>query len=242
MAKRLAVLSFFLLSATAFSQGVGGIRGRVVDASDKRPIPATTVRLSELRRIDVSHEDGEFEIDGVPAGRYTLIVQRVGYRPRTIPVTVAASETVTLEVALEAAALQLAQTVVTASAGERSSREVLSATSVVSGAALDRQSAATVATVLQNQPGVSVTSMGPTTARPVIRGLGGDRILMLEDGQRSGDLSSLSGDHAVAIEPSTAKQDSAPRRAPSKALPFRANLNGKNAGDECRPRGLQRVP
>lgn len=206
MAKYVAVLGCFLLSTTAFSQGVGGIRGKVVDASDQRPIPATTVRLAELRRIDVSHEDGAFEIDGVPAGRYTLIVQRVGYRPRTIPVTVATSETVNIEVALEAAALQLAQTVVTASAGERSSREVLSATSVVSGAALDRQSAATVATVLQNQPGVSVTSMGPTTARPVIRGLGGDRILMLEDGQRSGDLSSLSGDHAVAIEPSTAKQ------------------------------------
>lgn len=206
MIKLVTVLGAVAMATAAGAQGVGGVRGRITDAADGRPIPATTVRLLELRRIDVSHEDGAYEINGVPAGRYSLSVLRVGYRPRTVPFVVTSSQTTVLDIALDAAALQLAQTVVTASAGERSSREVLSSTSVVSGAALDRQSAATVAGVLQNQPGVSVTSMGPTTARPVIRGLGGDRILMLEDGQRSGDLSSLSGDHAVAIEPSTAKQ------------------------------------
>lgn len=182
------------------------MRGVVVDSAGGVPIPAAHVRLVEGRRTDLSHEDGAFEFEGIPAGKYTLIVQRVGYRPRTMMVEVTGGKVTTMRVALEAAALQLAPTLVTASVDERSGREVLSATSVVSGAALDRQSAGTVAAILQNQPGVSVTSLGPVTARPVIRGLGGDRILMLEDGQRSGDLSALSGDHAVAIEPVTARQ------------------------------------
>ena len=42
------------------------------------------------------------------------------------------------------------------------------------------------------------------TARPVIRGMGGDRLLILEDGERSGDKSASSADHAVAIDPTTA--------------------------------------
>lgn len=207
-------LSIVLLAAAVVAaapvvvcaQGVGSVKGIVRDASDQRPIPAAHVRIIELRRTDVSHEDGTFEFAGIPAGTVTVAVQRVGYRPANVSVQVIAGQTANVVVQLNAAAIQLAPTIVTGSIDERGGREVLSATSVVSGAALDRQSSATVAGVLQNQPGVAVTSMGPTTARPVIRGLGGDRILMLEDGQRPGDLSAVSGDHAVAIEAATAKQ------------------------------------
>lgn len=42
---------------------------------------------------------------------------------------------------------------------------------------------------------------GPAAAAPVIRGLEGDRILVLQDGQRSGDLSSSSPDHGVTVDP-----------------------------------------
>jgi iron complex outermembrane recepter protein len=40
----------------------------------------------------------------------------------------------------------------------------------------------------------------------VIRGLAGDRVLVLEDGQRTGDLAASAADHAVTIEPLTAKR------------------------------------
>ena len=45
----------------------------------------------------------------------------------------------------------------------------------------------------------------PRPARPVIRGLDGDRVVVLEDGQRMGDLSSQSGDHGVPINPAAAQ-------------------------------------
>ena len=41
---------------------------------------------------------------------------------------------------------------------------------------------------LENQPGIASRSFGPAPARPVVRGLGGDRVLILQDGQRLGDL------------------------------------------------------
>ena len=40
----------------------------------------------------------------------------------------------------------------------------------------------------------------------MIRGLDGDRVLILQDGQRMGDLSSQSGDHGVAINPAAAQR------------------------------------
>jgi iron complex outermembrane receptor protein len=49
-------------------------------------------------------------------------------------------------------------------------------------------------------------SFGAGPARPVIRGLDGDRVAVLQDGQRVGDLSSQSGDHGVSLSPSSAQR------------------------------------
>src|SRR5690606_21812947 len=77
---------------------------------------------------------------------------------------------------------------------------------VLSGQELARKLDATIAATLDGQPGVTMSSSGPATARPIIRGLGGDRILILEDGDRVGDLSASAPDHAVAVEAVTATQ------------------------------------
>ncbi len=59
----------------------------------------------------------------------------------------------------------------------------------------------TLAETLQNVPGMWQSSMGPAPARPVLRGLSGDRLLVLEDGRTTGDISTSSPDHALAIDP-----------------------------------------
>jgi iron complex outermembrane receptor protein len=53
---------------------------------------------------------------------------------------------------------------------------------------------------------VASRSLQPRCAAPVIRRLSGDRVLVLEDGQRTGDVASTSADHAVTIDPLTAEQ------------------------------------
>lgn len=182
----------------------GVVRGIVVD-EDGAAVPAVRLRVVELHREEQTHERGSFLLT-LPTGRWTITFQRLGYRPENRPVTVATGDTVTLRVVLTHAVLRLQATVVTGQITEREGQDALSPTGVLSGAALDRNVDLTVASSLRGEAGVSVASTGPATARPVIRGLGGDRILVLEDGQRPGDLSSTSGDHAVAIDPLTARQ------------------------------------
>ena len=77
-------------------------------------------------------------------------------------------------------------------------------TSVLAGADLNRELEATLGATLQAQPGVAERSLGPGPSRPVIRGMDGDRVLILENGQRVGDLSSQSGDHGVPVNPASA--------------------------------------
>lgn len=79
--------------------------------------------------------------------------------------------------------------------------DVLGGVSVLDGAALTAEARPSIGETLARQPGVSATSFGPTASRPILRGLGGDRIRLLTDGIGSLDLSSSSADHAVAINP-----------------------------------------
>lgn len=84
--------------------------------------------------------------------------------------------------------------------------EILTGTSVLSGEELDRSAAATIGETLRREPGISTTFFGAGASRPIIRGQGGDRIRVLDNGIGSIDASSASPDHAVAVEPALAER------------------------------------
>lgn len=201
-----ALAALVLLPAVSVAQGPGVVRGTVVDSISGLPIAAAQVRLAERHRAEPTHDDGVFVIRNIAPGTYALTVQRLGYQPLTRRVEVRPGDTLTVRLALVQAAVRLGPQVVTGTLTTRPGEEVLSPTSVLSEAQLERELGSTIAATIQSTPGVAVSGIGAATARPVIRGLGGDRILVLEDGQRTGDLSSLSGDHAVAVDPLSARQ------------------------------------
>lgn len=73
--------------------------------------------------------------------------------------------------------------------------------SVLAGDALVLRRGSTLGETLDGLPGVSQTSFGPNASRPIIRGLDGERVKMLDNGNTSFDASTLSYDHAVPIDP-----------------------------------------
>lgn len=182
------------------------ITGRVVNAETGEPVAAAAVRLLELGRSELSHQDGSFHFDDLAAGRYTLAVQRLGFAPAQREVVVGAEGVARLEISLEPSAITVPGVVVTGTSRTRSAIEAYRPTTVLDEAELRRQLGSSLAATLANQPGISQRYNGPAASQPVIRGLGGDRVLVLEDGSRTGDLASSSADHAVSIEPLTAER------------------------------------
>jgi len=76
---------------------------------------------------------------------------------------------------------------------------------VIEGDRLERSKGLTLGATLDKVPGISQSSFGPAASRPIIRGLGGDRIRILTAGIGSIDASATSPDHAVAVDPETAE-------------------------------------
>ncbi|MFT4046052.1 MAG: TonB-dependent receptor [Solimonas sp.] len=100
----------------------------------------------------------------------------------------------------------VAEIIVTANPLGRTSDDLVQPTTVLTGDDLDRVRRGTLGETLQSQPGVSTTDFGAGAGRPVIRGLAGPRVEMLENGLSAMDVSDLSPDHNVTIAPAQARQ------------------------------------
>ena len=161
------------------------------------------VVLEELKREVRTADDGTYRFDNVSPGNYHVSVRAEGYSTRRTEVTVT-DQGATLDLIVELD-LHFAE-VVSVSPTARSQFESYQPTSVLAGQDLQKQLEATIGATLQSEPGVAMRSLGPGPARPVIRGLDGDRVAVLQDGQRVGDLSSQSGDHGVTLNPSSAQR------------------------------------
>lgn len=97
--------------------------------------------------------------------------------------------------------LALEAMVVSAGPDAKSAFDLAQGTSVLISDQLRRSVMGTLGDTLAATPGVNATYYGPGSSRPIIRGLGGDRVRMLDNGVGSLDASSVSPDHNVSVEP-----------------------------------------
>ncbi|HEY4292923.1 TonB-dependent receptor [Luteibacter sp.] len=84
--------------------------------------------------------------------------------------------------------------------------QIVHPVSVLSGSALDDARGVSLGETVSTIPGVQSTALGTAVGRPVIRGLDGPRVSVLENGLPSQDVSNVSQDHAVTLEPFLADQ------------------------------------
>ena len=96
--------------------------------------------------------------------------------------------------------------IVTASPLGATALEMTQSATVLSGEELDRALEGTIGETIERLPGVQSAYFGPGVGRPIIRGLDGARIDVLENNISSNDVSNVSADHAVSIEPFLAEQ------------------------------------
>jgi iron complex outermembrane receptor protein len=201
------VLVFLLISSIAIlaASPVAALSGTVIHSSNATPVPGAAVVLEgpTTSATTVTDAAGKFSFASVPAGAYHLVVRADGFLMARIEVTLGDANP-PMEVRLNADPHYTE--VISVSPEARSVFDSYQPTSVLGGQDLARKLQGTIGATLGEEPGVAVRSFGPGPSRPVIRGLDGDRVLVLEDGKRMGDLSSQSGDHGVNINPAMAQK------------------------------------
>ena len=100
----------------------------------------------------------------------------------------------------------LSEVVVRATPLPRTAEDLARPVEILAGERLDEAKANSLGETVNRLPGVQSSYFGPGVGRPIIRGLDGARVQVLSDGLASGDVSTVSVDHAVSIEPFLADQ------------------------------------
>ncbi len=173
------------------------LRGEVIQSATNEPIPGASVLIEELNRGAATDADGQFEIPGIPAGTYTLVVRSVGYETIQLEYNHPTDELLTIE--LRTGMVRGEDVIVTSSPIGRNIQ--YQPAQALNAEMLQQKAAPSLGEMLDGSPGVTTRSFGSAPARPVIRGFDGDRVLVMQNGERMGDLSGTAVDHAVALDP-----------------------------------------
>ncbi|TNE41922.1 MAG: TonB-dependent receptor [Alphaproteobacteria bacterium] len=88
----------------------------------------------------------------------------------------------------------------------RATDEMVTSIHAMNADDITRASAASIGELLQNQPGVTSSSFAPGASRPIIRGLDSFRVRVLENGAGAQDVSALSEDHGIPLDPLSAQR------------------------------------
>ncbi len=135
------------------------VTGRVLDAASGEPVAAASVTVEGTNLRTLSDAEGTYRLLDVPPGPQVLRVERLGYAPARIPVTVPARGEFSRDLQIAESALELEGITVTADAGGRARGELGTAT-VIASEAIRNQSAASLAGVLELIPGATLQPPG----------------------------------------------------------------------------------
>ncbi|MDB4887319.1 MAG: putative outer membrane protein [Gemmatimonadetes bacterium] len=145
-----ALVTSLALTRNVDAQSVGTIRGTVTDSASGRGIASARVVVVGTTRGAATDDQGRYTLPGVPAGRTTISVQRIGFASAERSTSVIAGQVVTLDVSLRAVTVMLDQ-VVTVGYGTTSRQNVTSAIASVDSSTFRNTPVAAIDNAIQGK-------------------------------------------------------------------------------------------
>ena len=182
--KNYLLVALSVLSLIGFSQECDHIfLGELSDFHDKTPIIGATVFIQNLDNYVTSDIDGKFKIENLCDGEITLVISHISCETKTVKFMVKGDiyKSISLEHHIES----LGEVSVT---GNATKQETTTAQeTVLKSAVLKRYSSLSLGDALKEVPGVSSINTGNTIVKPMINGLYGSRLLIMNNNVRLQD-------------------------------------------------------
>lgn len=156
--------------------------GRVTDAATNMPLPGATVYFSDLKTGAATLSDGSFTFLGVPGGKHLVEISFIGYAGVSQYIEIRGD--VKQNYSLTAEVVERNEVVVTGISAATQSRRTATPITTMRRQDLLRRASVNIVDAISKQPGVTQLSTGPAVSKPVIRGLGYNRVITIHDGVR----------------------------------------------------------
>lgn len=200
------VIFIFLIRVAIAQPSFHTINGKVIDKHDGSELIGVNILIQELKIGTATNAGGSFIFEKIPAGTYTLIFSFLGHQKVIREIVVPSNESKNIFIEMIEVSINIGEVLVTGNPFLDDTKKLSQSFISLSGLDLQIHRNSTIAKTLDFQPGVAIRSNGIATSRPVIRGFSDNRVLILEDGLRMGDLSNSSDDHGVTADGNSAER------------------------------------
>ena len=180
--KILMQLFGLLLSLNVYAQTRSSLAGKIIDNKTGAALPGATVRVHDINRDAIANENGEYKTSFLPEGDYLVEVSHVGYA--SIVERVKISGSTTKDFNLKEAVVENEGVTVTGVSTATRLKQSPQPVTVVKKNELFKISSSNIINSLSHVAGVNALTTGPAISKPFIRGLGYNRVLVINDGIR----------------------------------------------------------
>lgn len=188
------IIIFMLPSLSSF--GVNVLKGRVTDEHGMS-VQGAIIEIGDLKTGAASDSGGYYIIRNLPKGRYVVEVRLLGYS--TITRSVAIDGETQQDFQLKEAVVEKNTVLVTGTSLATEERRNITPIQSISLKEMHEHASTNVIDAITTLPGVSALTTGPAISKPVIRGLGYNRIITLNDGVRQ-EGQQWGDEHGIEID------------------------------------------
>lgn len=175
----------------------GSLEGFIRDAATARPLAGASLYIGDLRNGAIADSAGHFRFSFVPPGNYVIDITYQGYSSKAVNVVI--NGNTQKDFTLSATVAENENVTVTGVSKATSIRSTPVPVSVIRKQDLYRSSATNIIEALTRKSGVAALTTGPAVAKPVIRGLGYNRVVTLNDGMRQ-EGQQWGDEHGIEID------------------------------------------
>jgi iron complex outermembrane receptor protein len=167
-----------------------------VQAVTKQPLDGAHIHIGQLYAN--SSPTGYYEIHGLSRGSHRVIISYIGYKSLDTIITI--KEDMVLNARLMPVSTKLEEVIVKAeSSAEKSRKSTALGTETVNSNYLRKNRGGSLMQSLENIGGISAISIGSGQSKPVIRGLGFNRVVVTENGIKH-ESQQWGADHGLEID------------------------------------------
>ena len=169
-----------MVFATSLLMAQYQLSGKITDIDTKNPIKNATVNFTDLKKSTYTDENGNYTIQNLKEGSYFMEISYSNYS--TLLVTLEVKKDTIVNFELQKSAKEIAEVVVTAVTRASELKKIPVVIKSVDVNSINQNASSNIIDGLKNIPGVNQITSGASISKPVIRGLGYNRVITLVDG------------------------------------------------------------
>ena len=190
-------LFLFFINANAFDNVKGNFTGIVKDHKTGKPIEGASVTISDAKTGSSTNANGAFFIANISDGKHLVEISHLGYA--TIAAYIEVRGDTKKDFFLSESIVENNAVIVTGVSKATQLKNVPFQVSVLRKQDLLQTSSMNIIESITKKSGVSSLSSGPAISKPLIRGLGYNRVLTINDGVRQ-EGQQWGDEHGIEID------------------------------------------